>query len=275
MSGPLVGRVAVVSGSGRGIGRHVVLKLAQLGARVVVNVKRGVEEAEETLGMVRSLGGEGFIIQSDVSSEEGARHLIHEAARQLGAVDILVNNAGLGIATPIENVDEKLWDKQLNVNLRSAFFTSKYASPYMKERRWGRIVNVTSVAGLVGMKHLAPYSAAKAGIIGLTKALASELSEHGITVNAVAAGLVKTKMGMSLVEYIGRQSGAGEDPELMISRWERIHTLLGKLPTEEEVASLTAYLTTPEAGSITGQVFVIDSGWTIAESKNYMDWLRY
>jgi 3-oxoacyl-[acyl-carrier protein] reductase len=125
------------------------------------------------------------------------------------------------------------------------------------------------------MKHLAPYSAAKAGIIGLTKALASELSEHGITVNAVAAGLVKTKMGMSLVEYIGRQSGAGEDPELMISRWERMHTLLGKLPTEEEVASLIAYLTTPEAGSITGQVFVIDSGWTIAESKNYMDWLRY
>jgi 3-oxoacyl-[acyl-carrier protein] reductase len=253
----------------------VVLKLAQLGAKVVVNVKRGVEEAEETLGMVRSLGGEGFIIQSDVSSEEGARHLIHEAARQLGAVDILVNNAGLGIAAPIEDVDEKLWDKQLNVNLRSAFFTSKYASPYMKERRWGRIVNVTSVAGLVGMKHLAPYSAAKAGIIGLTKALASELSEHGITVNAVAAGLVKTKMGMSLVEYIGRQSGAGEDPELMISRWERMHTLLGKLPTEEEVASLIAYLTTPEAGSITGQVFVIDSGWTIAESKNYMDWLRY
>jgi 3-oxoacyl-[acyl-carrier protein] reductase len=270
MSGPLVGRVAVVTGSGRGIGRHVVLKLAQLGAKVVINVKRGVEEAEETLRMVKSLGGEGLIVQSDVSTEEGARHLIHEAARQLGAIDILVNNAGLGIAAPIENVDEKLWDKQLNVNLRSAFFTSKYSAPYMKERKWGRIVNVTSVAGLVGMKHLVPYSAAKAGLIGLTRALASELSEHGITVNAVAAGLVKTKMGMSLIEYIGRQSGANEDPELMISRWARTHTLLGKLPTEEEVASLIAYLTTPEAGSVTGQVIIIDSGWTIAESKTYM-----
>jgi 3-oxoacyl-[acyl-carrier protein] reductase len=115
-------------------------------------------------------------------------------------------------------VDEKLWDKQLNVNLRSAFFTSKYAAPYMKERKWGRIVNVASVAGLVGTKHLVPISAAKAGSIGLTRALASELSEYGITVNAVAAGLVKTKMGMSLIEYIGRQSGANENPELTILR---------------------------------------------------------
>jgi len=271
MSKPLTGKVAVVSGSGRGIGRQAVLKLAQMGAKVVVNVKKGIDEAMETLEMVRAFNGEGIVIQADVSSEEGARHLIHEAVKQLGAVDILVNNAGLGIAAPLERVDEKLWDKQVNVNLRSSFFTSKYAAEFMKKRGWGRIVNVTSVAGLIGMKHLVPYSAAKAGLIGLTKALAAELSEHGITVNAVAAGLVKTKMGLSLVEYIGRQTRGGESVEVMVSKWVRKHTLVGRLPTEEEVASLISYLASTDAGSVTGQVFVIDSGWVIAESRNYMD----
>jgi len=270
MSKCLTGKVAVVTGSGRGIGRQTVLKLAQMGAKVVVNVKKGIDEAMETVEMVRKLGGEGIVVQVDVSSEEGARHLINEAVKQLGSVDILVNNAGLGIAAPIEQVDEKLWDKQLNVNLRSSFFTSKYAAEVMKQRGWGRIVNVTSVAGLIGMKHLVPYSAAKAGLIGLTRALAAELSEYGITVNAVAAGLVKTKMGLSLVEYIGRQRGAGESPEDMMSRWEKAHTLIGRLPTEEEVASLICYLASPDAGAVTGQVFVIDSGWTFAESRNYM-----
>ncbi len=270
MSKPLTGMVAVVSGSGRGIGRQTVLKLAQIGAKVVVNVKKGIGEAMETLEMVRNLGGEGILIQSDVSSEEGARHLIYEAAKQLGTVDILVNNAGLGIAAPIEKVDEKLWDKQINVNLRSSFFTCKYAAEFMAKRGWGRIINVTSVAGLIGMKHLIPYSAAKAGLVGLTKALAAELSDYGITVNAVAAGLVKTKMGVSLVEYISRQNSSSGSPEDLVSSWAKAHTLVGRLPTEEEVASLISYLASPDAGSVTGQVFVIDSGWTIAESRNYM-----
>ncbi len=132
-------------------------------------------------------------------------------------------------------------------------------------------MNVTSVAGIIGMKHVVPYCAAKAGLIGLTRALAAELSEYGITVNAVAPSLVKTKMGLSLlVKYIDRQKGAGESLEDAISRWEKAHTLVGRLPTEEEVASLICYLASPDAGAITGQVFVIDSGWTIAESRNYV-----
>jgi len=262
----LKGRVAIVTGSGRGIGRSTAVLLAKMGARVVVNMKRNIEEGNETLKQIKEVNGEGLIIQADVSTDLGAKKLINETLETFGTIDILVNNAGVGIAKSLHEIDEILWDKQINTNLKSAFLCSKYASEIMIKKGWGRIINITSVAGLIGMALLIPYSAAKAGLIGLTKALAAELSPYGITVNAIAAGLVKTKMGLSLVELLAQKSNIEE----FATQWSLQHTLTKKLLTPDEIANLIAFLASEEAKNITGQVFVIDSGWSINEARNYM-----
>jgi NAD(P)-dependent dehydrogenase (short-subunit alcohol dehydrogenase family) len=264
------GRVAVVTGSGRGIGRSIAQALAASGNRVVVNVKRNKEEGLQTLDLVRRSGGGGIFVQADVSTNDGAKTLLTEAVSQLGSVDVLVNNAGLGIAAPLDRVDEALWDKQVNTNLKSVFLCSKYACETMSKKGWGRIVNISSVAGLTGMAELIPYSAAKAGVIGLTKALAAEMSPKGITVNAIAAGLIDTKMGRSLVDYIDKEAGRPTEGN-PTGGWALKHTLTGRLPTAAEVARMVDFLASEDSGSITGQVFVIDSGWTLNEAKAYED----
>lgn len=247
------------------------MALAGTGARIVVNVKRNAQEAAETLEMVRKAGSDGIVVQSDVSTDAGARELIGQTISKLGRADILVNNAGVGIAAPIAQVDEAIWDKQINTNLKSVFLCSKYACADMLKRSWGRIVNITSVAGIDGMAELIPYSAAKAGIIGLTKALAAELSPGGTTVNAVASGLVASKMGRSLVDYIGRGQETKASQEESIRSWQARHTLTGRLPEADEVAAVVKFLSSEEAAAITGQVVVVDSGWSISEAKNYKD----
>ncbi len=262
----LKNRVAIVTGSGRGIGRSVAVSLAKMGARVVVNMKRNINEGNETLKQIKEVGGEGLLVQADVSTDLGARTLINETLESFGTIDILVNNAGVGIAKPLHDIDEALWDKQINTNLKSAFLCSKYASDVMVKKEWGRIINISSVAGIMGMALLIPYSAAKAGLIGLTKSLAAELSPYGITVNAIAAGLVKTKMGLSLVELLSQKSNIEE----FAKQWSLQHTLTKKMLLPEEIASLVTFLASEEAGNITGQVFVIDSGWSINEARNYM-----
>ncbi len=245
------------------------MTLALAGARVVVNVKRNLREGAETLEMIKKAGGEGVLVQSDVSTDAGAKELIDQTISRLGRVDILVNNAGVGIAAPLLQIDEALWDKQINANLRSVFLCSKYACKDMLQRGWGRIVSVTSVAGIMGMAELAPYSAAKAGVIGLTKALAAEVSVSGITVNAVASGLVDSKMGRSLVEYLGKKQGWRASLDKSLVSWAELHTLTHHLPDSSEVAEVIRFLTSSEAANITGQVFVIDSGWTMSEARNY------
>jgi NAD(P)-dependent dehydrogenase (short-subunit alcohol dehydrogenase family) len=271
MESSLRDRVAVVTGSGRGIGRSIALALAEDGARVIVNMKKNLAEGEETLKQIKEHGGEGAIIQSDVSTAQGAKHLIDETIKIFGTIDILVNNAGVGIAKPISEVDENLWDKQINTNLKSVFFCSKYAAEIMCQKKYGRIINISSVAGLIGMADLSVYSTAKAGIFGMTKSFAAEFSDKGITINAIGAGLTKTKMGLSLVELISSQTQkAGVARKDFEEAWFRKHSLTGKMIEDSEIARMVRFLAADESSNMTGQVFVIDSGWSISEARNYL-----
>ncbi|HIC93298.1 MAG TPA: 3-oxoacyl-ACP reductase FabG, partial [Anaerolineae bacterium] len=181
-------KVAVVTGSSRGIGRAIALKLAGLGAKVVVNYRANAEAAQEVVEAIKAQGGEAIAVQADVSAFDQAQRLIKAALEAFGRVDILVNNAGTTRDTLLARMSEEDWDLVININLKGAFNCAKAAIRPMMRQRYGRIVNITSVAGLAGNAGQANYCAAKAGLIGFTKALAKEVGSRNITVNAVAPG---------------------------------------------------------------------------------------
>lgn len=234
----------VVTGSGRGIGRAIAVRFAREGWNVVVNAKKGKEEAEETLRMVREAGGNGVVVLADVATREGCRNVVQAAVQNFGGLDVLVNNAGLGLYSLFLNADDRLIDKQLEVSLKSVIYCSQEAAKVMKE---GSIINIASIAGIRPFVGLSIYSAAKAAIINLTQALAVELAPR-IRVNAVAPGVVKTKMGDSLVKLLGMTE----------EEFAKKHTLLGKIVAPEDVAEAVWILV--KIPAITGQVIVVDSG---------------
>ncbi|MEM0010156.1 MAG: 3-oxoacyl-[acyl-carrier-protein] reductase [Candidatus Bathyarchaeia archaeon] len=237
-------RVVVVTGAARGIGRAIALEFAREGANVIVN---DIIDASETLMEIKKLGKESMFIKTDVSNMNQVKQMFNRVAKNFGRIDILVNNAGVTRDALIQKMKVKDWDYILNVNLKGTFNCCKCAATYMIEQKYGRIINISSVVGQMGNVGQANYAASKAGVIGLTKALALELARYGdITVNAVAPGFVNTEMRRRVPEKI------------MKMFIERIP--FRRLAEPEEIAYLVVFLASDLARYITGQVIAINGG---------------
>lgn len=239
-------KVAIVTGASRGIGRAIALELARRGARVVVNYRSNAAAAQEVVENIRAEGGEAQAVQADVSQLSEAQGLIDAALQAYGTIDILVNNAGIARDTLLMRMSEEDWDAVLATNLKGAFNCSKAVQHTMLRKRAGRIINIGSVVGISGNVGQANYAAAKAGLIGLTKALAREFGSRHITVNLVAPGFIETDMTANLSE------------QLIQAALERIP--LARLGQPLDVAAAVAFLASDAASYITGQVLCVDGG---------------
>lgn len=242
----LTGKVAVVTGAGRGIGRAIALKFVQMGSKVVVNYRSSAAQVEELLALIKASGGEAIAIQADVSKEEDSKRLIEEAVKHFGRVDILVNNAGITKDNLMMRMSEQDYDSVMDTNLKGTFFCTKHASSVMLKQRSGKIINISSVVGLMGNIGQANYAASKAGVIGMTKAVARELASRGITVNAVAPGFIETDMTDQLSDKV-KEATIASIP-------------LKRYGAADEVAGAVSFLASDAANYITGHVLTVDGG---------------
>jgi 3-oxoacyl-[acyl-carrier protein] reductase len=243
----LSNKVAVVTGSARGIGKAIALKLAEVGADVVVNdIPAAAEALEATANEIKALGRKSLAVTADVSSSVDVNKFIETAATTMGRIDILVNNAGVTRDQLIMRMTDEEWDTVLNIDLKSAFLCSRAVIRYMMKQRWGRIISIASVVGLGGNAGQANYASAKAGIIGLTKSIAKEVGSRNITANAIAPGFIETKMTEQLDE---------KQRQVLLQRIP-----LGSIGTPRDVAEAVAFLASEEAHYITGQVLSVDGG---------------
>ena len=244
--GSLEGRVALVTGSSRGIGAVIARRMATAGARVALNYFASLDAAREVSAQIAEGGGESMVVAGDVSDESQCQLAIKAVVEHFGRIDILVNNAGIHRDRLLLRMTPTEFDEVLQVNLRGAFLCTKYVMPHLIRQHYGRVINVSSVVGLSGNPGQANYAAAKAGLVGFTKAVAREVASRNVTVNAVAPGYIATGMVEGLTE------------EQRSKILERIP--MGRFGTSEDVAETILFLSTEGAGYLTGQVLTIDGG---------------
>ena len=239
-------KVALVTGASRGIGRAIAIELARTGAFVIVNYSSSPEAAQETLNSIREVGGDGELLKFSVQDSQAVENAFDGIKSRHAQLDILINNAGISKDGLVLRMKDEEWLTTLAVNLNGSFFCSRAAARLMLKSKWGRIVNISSVVGEMGNAGQVPYVSSKAGIIGMTKALARELASRNVTVNAVAPGFIETDMTSALDEKL---------------RAEHMKSIpLGRYGQGEEVAKLVAFLTSDAAAYITGQTIGINGG---------------
>lgn len=242
----LTGKIAVVTGASRGIGREIAVTLAARGAAVIVNYNGSAAKAEEVVNEIVAAGGQAEAVQCNVSDFDKAAELMAYVVKKYGRVDILVNNAGITRDNLLMKMSEEEFDAVLNTNLKGAFNCIRHVSRQMLKQRAGRIINISSVSGVMGNAGQANYCASKAGIIGITKSVARELASRGITSNAIAPGFIETEMTEVLSDTV-KKTAAEQIP-------------MKHFGSTKDIANTVAFLASDEAGYITGQVICVDGG---------------
>lgn len=242
----LTGKVAIVTGAGTGIGEAIAHRLARAGAAIAV-VDIDTASAAQTAEQIRGAGGQALAVQADVTSRQAVESMVEQTLAAFGHIDILVNNAGIaGRSVPLWELEDEDWRQVLELNLTAAFYCSRAVIRHMMNRRWGRIINIASIAGKEGNPNMIPYSASKAGVIGLTKALAKEVTRYNILVNAVSPAVIRTK----ILEQV-----TPEQVEYMTSRIP-----LARTGTPEEVAAVVHFLASEDSSFVTGQCYDVSGG---------------
>ncbi|MCB2290403.1 3-oxoacyl-[acyl-carrier-protein] reductase [Clostridium sp. CS001] len=242
----LKGKTAVITGASRGIGRAIAIKLAKLGVNIVVNYRNSYEAVQEVVKEIQDLGASALAVQCDISSYSDVENMMKKSVEEFGTIDILVNNAGITKDGLLMRMKEEDFDSVIDINLKGAFNCTRHVSSIMLKQRSGRIINISSVSGLTGNAGQVNYSSAKAGILGMTKAVARELASRNVTCNAVAPGYIQTDMTDGLSEKV---------KDTIMSTIP-----LKRLGMPEDVANAVAFLASEEASYITGQVINVDGG---------------